>query len=59
MLAWHGIADEEDPLANTFTLVIAPDDDGPTYDADNACRGCGEHLADPNAPGCPKPATGQ
>lgn len=23
------------------------------YDADNRCTTCGEHIADPHAPGCP------
>jgi hypothetical protein len=23
------------------------------FDADNGCRECGEHFADPHAPGCP------
>lgn len=24
------------------------------YDADNCCRDCGEHIADPHAPECPR-----
>lgn len=24
------------------------------YDADDRCKGCGEHIADPHAPGCPR-----
>ena len=44
-------------IATTTGVIIAQSRhvtlEAPTYNADNECRECGQHLADPHSPTCP------